>query len=124
VVATGHHNQWTYDSNDNLLTATDDTGATNIYTYTTGPTRDPKTINEIQRMGTVGQPANSVVGYGYDNSGDVTSIANGIDPTNPALKGAVNQTLRYDAVGRPRRRGAIMRYHGAMAAMPRHALNW
>ncbi len=101
VVATGHHNQWTYDTNGNLLTATDDTGATNLYTYTVGAGRDPKTINEIQQMGTTGQAANSVVSYGYDSSGDVTSIANGIDPTNPALKGAVNQSVRYDAVGRP-----------------------
>jgi len=97
----GHHNQWTYDPNDNLLTATDDTGATNLYTYTVGSARDPKTINAIQQMGTTGQPANSVVSYGYDSSGDVTSIANGIDPTNPQLKGAVNQSVRYDAVGRP-----------------------
>jgi len=101
VVATGHHNQWTYDTNGNLLTATDDTGATNLYTYTVGAGRDPKTINAIQQMGTTGQPATSVVSYGYDSSGDVTSIANGIDPTNPQLKGAVNQSVRYDAVGRP-----------------------
>jgi len=101
VVATSHHNQWTYDTNGNLLTATDDTGATNLYTYTAGTGRDPKTINAIQQMGATGQPATSVVNYGYDNSGDVTSIANGIDPTNPQLKGAVNQSVRYDAVGRP-----------------------
>ncbi len=52
-------------------------------------------------MGTVGQAANSVVSSGYDNSGDVTSVANGIAPTNPQLKGAANQSIRYDAVRSP-----------------------
>ncbi len=101
VVTPDHCAHWTYDANDNLLTASDDSGATVVYTYTGAAAGASGTINAVQQMGTTGQAANSVVSYGYDNVGDVTRIANSIDPTNAALKGAVNQNLRYDAVGRP-----------------------
>jgi len=83
--------RWTYDGNGNLLTATDDTGATDLYTYST-TIRD-----ELTAMGATGDPITKTTAYSYDGSGNVTSIANTASPTD---KNALVQHLSYDGQGR------------------------
>jgi len=82
---------WSYDGNGNILSATDDTGATDVYTYST-------TIpNELTLMGATGDPMTKTTAYSYDNGGNVTSIANTAPPSD---KNALVQHLTYDSQGR------------------------
>jgi len=91
IIATGGTYAWTYDANGNILTATDDTGATDVYTYST-------TIrNELTAMGATGEPVTKTTAYSYDGHGNVTSIANTAPPTD---KNALVQHLSYDGQGR------------------------
>jgi len=91
VIAHGGAYGWTYDNNGNILTAIDDTGATDVYTYST-TIRD-----ELMQMGATGNPVTETTAYGYDGRDDVTSIAN----TAPANdKNALVQHLSYDSQGR------------------------
>jgi len=83
--------RWTYDGNGNILTATDDTSATDVYTYSVS------IPNELTAMGATGDPLTKTTAYSYDGSGNVTSIAN----TAPANdKNALVQHLSYDSQGR------------------------
>ncbi len=91
IIATGGKYAWTYDGNGNILTAIDDTGATDVYTYST-TIRD-----ELTQMGATDNPVTKTNAYSYDGRGDVTSIAN----TAPSSdKNALSQHLSYDSQGR------------------------
>jgi len=91
IIATGGTYAWTYDNNGNILTATDDTGTTDVYTYST-------TIrNELTQMGATGNPVTKTNAYSYDGSGNVTGIANTAATTD---KNALVQHLGYDSQGR------------------------
>jgi len=82
---------WSYDGNGNILSATDDTGATDVYTYSAS------IPNELAAMGATGDPVTKTTAYSYDGSGNVTGIAN----TAPANdKNALVQHLSYDSQGR------------------------
>ena len=91
VIAKGGAYHWSYDGNGNIQTATDDTGATDLYTYSVS------IPNELTQMGATGDPLTKTTAYSYDGSGNVTSIAN----TAPANdKNALVQHLSYDGQGR------------------------
>jgi len=91
IIAKGGAYHWTYDGNGNILTATDDTGATDLYTYSVS------IPNELTAMGATGDPLTKTTAYSYDGSGNVTGIAN----TAPANdKNALVQRLSYDGQGR------------------------
>ncbi len=89
LVKSGAH--WTYDGNGNIQTAIDDTGATDLYTYSTS------IPNELTAMGATGDPLTKTTAYSYDGSGNVTSIANTAAPND---KNALVQHLSYDSQGR------------------------
>jgi len=91
VIAKGGVYHWTYDANGNILTAMDDSGATNVYTYST------TLPDEIAQMGTTGDPVTKTTSYSYDTRGDVTRIANTAATSD---KNALVQTLSYDGQGR------------------------
>ncbi len=91
IIATGGKYGWTYDGNGNILTAIDDTGATDVYTYST-TIRD-----ELTQMGATDNPVTKTNAYSYDGRGDVTGIANTAAPTD---KNALSQHLSYDSQGR------------------------
>jgi len=95
LVTKAHTVHWTYDNNGNILTATGDSGATDVYTYT------PGMANELQQVGTTGDPLTKTVTYGYDALGDINSIANPVGTTNPADPNAINTHITYDSRGRP-----------------------
>ncbi len=91
VIAKDGVYHWTYDANGNILTAMDDSGATNVYTYSvTMP-------DEVAQMGTTGTPLTKTTAYSYDTRGDVTRIANTAATSD---KNALVQTLSYDGQGR------------------------
>jgi len=91
IIATGGKYGWTYDANGNIQTAIDDTGATDVYTYST-TIRD-----ELTQMGATDNPVTKTNAYSYDGRGNVTSIAN----TAPSSdKNALVQHLSYDSQGR------------------------
>jgi len=92
VIAKGGAYGWTYDGNGNIQTAIDDSGATDVYTYSTS------IKNELMLMGATDAPLTKTTAYTYDNHGDVTSIANTATPTD---KNALSQHLTYDGFGRP-----------------------
>jgi len=91
VLAKGGAYGWTYDANGNLLTAVDDTSATDVYTYST-TIRD-----ELTQMGATDNPVTKTNAYSYDGRGNVTGIANTAQPTD---KNALVQHLSYDSQGR------------------------
>jgi len=91
VIAKGGAYGWTYDANGNLQTAIDDTGATDLYTYST------TICDELTQMGATGNPVTETNAYGYAGRGDVTSIANTAQPTD---KNVLVQHLGYDSQGR------------------------
>jgi len=91
IIARGGAYGWTYDANGNIQTAIDDTGATDVYTYST-TIRD-----ELTQMGATDNPVTKTNAYSYDGRGDVTGIAN-TAATND--KNALVQHLSYDSQGR------------------------
>jgi len=99
VVAKGGCARWTYDANGNLLTATDDSGVTDVYSYTAGQP------NEQTAGGSSTSPATATIALAYDAHGDTTSISNPVALTDPTSAGykkyALNESFGYDAAARP-----------------------
>ncbi len=98
VVAKGGCARWTYDANGNLLTATDDSGVTDVYSYTAGQP------NEQTAGGSSTSPATATIALAYDAHGDTTSISNPVALTDPTSAGykkyALNESFGYDAAAR------------------------
>ena len=102
VIAGSGAYHWTYDQNNNLLTATDDhIGVTDVYTYGNPAQPDQQTAGGAS----TGQAA-YVLSYGYDGAGHTTSIVNPVGQ-NVSLTGpsqgdpkAMHTTFSYDAQGR------------------------
>ena len=93
---------WTYDKNGNLLTAVDDTGSTDVYTYSApGPGSQ---LNEQVAGGSSTSPITAAIAVAYDGHGDTTSISNPVSltPSDPGYaKYAIAESFRYDAQQRP-----------------------
>jgi len=89
---------WTYDANGNLLTATDDTGSTDVYTYSVTQ------INAQVAGGSSTSPPTATIRLAYDGHGDTTSISNPVSltPNDPGYqKYALAESFVYDAQQRP-----------------------
>jgi RHS repeat-associated protein len=78
----GVHEEWTYNSAGEVLTATDGNGNTTTFTY-----------NSLGQLTTVSEPGpgSPTVHYGYDAAGDVTSVTDEMGDTI---------TFSYDPMGR------------------------
>ncbi len=98
VVAKGGCARWTYDANGNLLTAIDDSGVTDVYSYTTGQP------NEQTAGGSSTSPITAAIALAYDAHGDTTRISNPVSltPADPGYKkDAIAERFGYDAQARP-----------------------
>jgi len=102
VVAGSGAYHWTYDQNNNLLTAADDgIGVTDVYTYGNPARPDQQTAGGASNGG-----AAYALSYGYDGAGHTTSIVNpagqGVPLTGPSQGDpkAMHTTFAYDAQGR------------------------
>ncbi len=92
--------RYTYDLDGNLRTALDDhVGVTDLYTYTNTLHPDRQT-----QGGSTTAPATATIAFGYDASGNTTSISDPValtDPTSaPYKKDARDDSFGYDALGR------------------------